>query len=213
PRSSNAMAAVRSCSFPMILHVIVWPAPDTSLRPATPKELQRPCQGPACRPRTGAPRSTEKPAPAPGAAVKITAPPSGVSALDADHRLDARDAPRQARPLGGLDHGRAVLVGGRRLLGHAAQRRAADEDAARGQLVDDRAAVVAARGLVAAHAAPGAVAGRAEAARRPLGGAGEHEARAAHAAADDHGLAVPAVDLGHVRVARAEGARRALAVH
>ena len=52
------------------------------------------------------------------------------SALDADQRPQPGDAARQARTLRGDDDGTDVLVGAGRLLGDAAQRRAAHQDAA-----------------------------------------------------------------------------------
>src|SRR5690348_472397 len=83
-------------------------------------------------------------------------------ALDADERLEPRDRARKAGAVGRVDDVGHVLVGARRVLGDPARRGAANQDAASGKLVDDLATVPAARRLIAAHAPPGAVAGRAE---------------------------------------------------
>jgi hypothetical protein len=66
---------------------------------------------------------------------------------------------------------------------------------------------------VAAHGAAGAVAGRAEGAFHAAGQAGEDIGAGAHAAADQHRLAGRAQFRRQLGMARAEGARGALAMH
>jgi len=61
------------------------------------------------------------------------------SALDAGDRTEAGHAPRQARLLRDARHLLHVLVGSRRLFGRAGRRVSLDEDAARTELLDQRA--------------------------------------------------------------------------
>ena len=68
---------------------------------------------------------------------------SRTSTFDANKRAQARDAPRKPRMLGCRHDCSHVLVGAGRLLRDAARGWAADQDALRGQLVDDGAAAPA----------------------------------------------------------------------
>jgi hypothetical protein len=131
---------------------------------------------------------------------------------DAHQRLEAGDLEGQPGRVGRVDHRRDVLVRARRLLRGAAIGAAADEDAARGELVDEVAPAPVAQRLVATHRAPGAVTGRPEGERHAPLGSGEHVRARAHAAADEHGLAEIAKQDRERGVARAPGSRRALAI-
>ena len=109
--------------------------------------------------------------------------------LDADDRLEARNFAGKLRLIGGVDDGGHVLVGARSLFRDAALRRAADQDAAPGQLVDDLATAPALDRGVAAHAPAGSMTRRTERFAHAPACACENIGRGTHAAADKHGLA------------------------
>src|SRR6266536_3681323 len=115
---------------------------------------------------------------------------------------------------GGIDDRGHVLVSAGRLLGDAAQRWTADEDATRRKLVDHPASLPVPRRLGAAHAAAGAVTRGSE---RRLAAAltcsGKDVRRRPHAAADQHRLAGFGERARQFRVTGTECARRALAMN
>src|SRR5690606_556250 len=112
-----------------------------------------------------------------------------------------------------VDHVGDVLVGLGHLLGQGGQVAGAHLDPARLELAVDRAAAAGRLGLRAWPASAGAAAARAGRLAPGALGAAQDEAVAPHVARDDHRLADRAVARRHVRVARPEGAGRALAVH
>src|SRR3990170_8313241 len=77
--------------------------------------------------------------------------------LDADPRREEGDAAGKPRAFGRLGHGIDVLVSSGRFLRGAAHRFGTDENAARGELVDDFPASPPAQRLIAAHGAPRAL--------------------------------------------------------
>src|SRR3990170_3479415 len=76
-----------------------------------------------------------------------------ILSFDADPWHEKRDATGKSRALGRLGHGIDVLVGSGRLLRGAAHRFGADENAARGEFVDEFSPPPPAQRLIAAHGA------------------------------------------------------------
>ena len=102
-----------------------------------------------------------------------------------------RRATRRARPACSAASTTAadVLVGARRLLGDAAHRGAADEDASLGKIVDDLASAPLLERGMARQRPAGAVAGRRERLVFSRRLADQNVRAGAHAAADEHRLA------------------------
>ena len=83
----------------------------------------------------------------------------GLLAFNADEGFQACDLARESGAVGYVDDAIDVFIGKRCFLRDAAERWAANQDAARGQFVDELPAAVAAASLPAAHGAAGTVAG------------------------------------------------------
>src|ERR1700693_1906563 len=132
--------------------------------------------------------------------------------LDDADRDETHDPPRQAGYLDDLDDPLDVFVGKGGLLGQASVRGAADDDPMCFELPAELRAPDPLAGTRAGHRAACAVTRGAEGALHRARLAGEHEARRAHAARDEDGLA-DGTEVGRNlgRPGR-EGSRCALAV-
>src|SRR5215211_875902 len=136
----------------------------------------------------------------------------GTSSLDYAERDELCDTAGESGALDDLDDALDLLVGKRGLLGEALVRRGADDDSPRLQLAAEVGAVDLLAGAGTGEGAAGTVAGGTEGALERSRFAGEHEARGAHAAGNEDGLAELPVRLRDLLRAGGEGARRALAV-
>src|SRR5918995_881251 len=135
------------------------------------------------------------------------------SAFDDADRDELCDAPGKAGTLDDPDYALDVLVGQRRLFGQAFVRRRANDDAERLELAPQlrpRDLLLGARPREPpARAVAGAAEGELDRARL----SGEDEARRAHAAGDEDGLADLAIGLRDLVRAGRERPRRALPMH
>ena len=139
----------------------------------------------------------------------------GRLAFEDAERHEARHLARDAGAHDDVDDALDVFVGDGRLLGELGVRRAADDDAARLELLAESPPRVTVRFAArAAHRAAGAVARARERELARRVGADEDERRRAHAAGDEHGLPDGCGSArGASGLAGTERARRALAVH
>src|SRR5512135_2978008 len=138
---------------------------------------------------------------------------SSTSTLDADERFHSRHLARQAGKLGGIDHRADILVCTGRLLGHAARRRAADQDTAPGQVGDHVAAAPGTRCLMPAHRAPRTVTCGTVGQLHALLRSGQYIRGCSHTTADQHRLAGIAQRRWQIGMPRAERTRGTLPMH